>query len=505
MPHHTKPSSPLALRLATLLFPPLGLLLLWRSRLKLGRKIVGTIGIALFSVLYAGLVVFLLIRYSGLEVEWRGGYVPVLTYRKTAPDYSAVERHRAMQTKAPSPPTPLPSDERGELNAAVYWPGFRGPQRDGHYDEQPILTNWSATGLHLLWRQPIGGGYGSFAIASGLAFTLEQRREEEVVVAYKVESGREIWTNGWQARFEESFGGEGPRSTPTYDEGRVYALGALGELRCLEGGTGKLVWSQNVLTRHNAPVPTYGVAASPVIVDDKLIVLTGAGHGQSVVCLDKHTGQSLWSALDDVTGYSTPMIFTLAGERQLIVCADTRTVGLRLEDGKLLWEYPWRVLHNQLPIAQPVLLGTNRFLLSAGYFTGCAAVEIGRTETGLVARTLWSNKHLKNKFTSSVFWQGCIYGLDEDILTGVDAATGERRWKEGRYGYGQVLLASGHLIILSGEGELALVKAAPERYEELARFQAIHGKTWNDPAIAEGRLLVRNAVEMACFDISGGR
>src|SRR5262249_10923046 len=151
-----------------------------------------------------------------------------------------------------------------------------------------------------------------------------------------------------------------------------------------EAGTGKLVWSQNVLTGYHAPVPTYGVAASPVIVDDKLIVLTGASHGQSVACLDKRNGEPLWSALEDVTGYSTPMIFTPGGEQQLIVCAETRTVGLRLEDGKLRWEYPWRVLHNQLPIAQPVLLGTNRFLLSAGYFTGCAAVEIARPESGFV-------------------------------------------------------------------------------------------------------------------------
>jgi outer membrane protein assembly factor BamB len=147
------------------------------------------------------------------------------------------------------------------------------------------------------------------------------------------------------------------------------------------------------------------------------------------------------------------------------------------------------------------LLSTNRFFLSAGYFTGCAAVEVEKTPQGFTARTLWHNNYMKNKFTSSVYWQGYIYGLDEDILTCLDAQTGERKWKEGRYGYGQVLLASGHLIILSGEGEVGLVKASPAAHEELARFQAIKGKTWNHPAIAGGKLLVRNGVEMACFDI----
>jgi outer membrane protein assembly factor BamB len=140
-------------------------------------------------------------------------------------------------------------------------------------------------------------------------------------------------------------------------------------------------------------------------------------------------------------------------------------------------------------------------LLSAGYFTGCAAIEITRTDSGFTARTVWQNKNLKNKFASSVFWQGHVYGLDEDILTCLDAETGQRNWKDGHYGYGQLLLASGHLVVLSGEGDLALVKATPDRFQEIARFSAIHGKTWNHPAIADGKLFVRNAAEMACFEI----
>ncbi len=201
-------------------------------------------------------------------------------------------------------------------------------------------------------------------------------------------------------------------------------------------------------------------------------------------------------------GYASPMLVTLAGQTQLIVCADTRTVGLRIEDGNLLWEYPWRVLHEQSPIAQPVILGTNRFLLSAGYFTGCAAVEVARSSSAFAVRTVWQNTNLKNKFTSSVFWEGHVYGLDEDTLTCLDAQTGARKWRAGRYGYGQLLLASGHLVVLGGDGALALVKATPERHQELARFQAVRGKTWNYPAIAGGKLLVRNEAEMACFQIS---
>lgn len=489
---NARPISPLRLRLATLLFPPYGLVLLWRTPRRLLGKLIGTLGILLFTVLYCALIAFLLVRVGALKIEWRGGYAPALTWRKSLPDYDALERNRAQRSARL---------ENVAIGSVVPWPGFRGPNRDSHYDEKPILTHWPASGLKLLWRQPCGGGYSSFAIAEGLAFTIEQRRDSEVAVAYAFKGGRELWTCAWPDRFQEYFSEGGPRSTPTYSDGKLYVLGAMGELRCLDA-MGKLIWSKNILIENHASVPTYGIASSPLILGDKLIVQSGAGNGKSVLCLDKRDGKLIWSALDDPTGYASPALVNLAGQDQIIVCAESRTLGLNIEDGKLLWEIPWRVLHNQMPIAQPVLLSTNRFLLSAGYFTGCAAVEVTKTASGFSARIVWQNKNLKNKFTSSVFWQGYVFGLDEDILTCLDAATGERKWKDGRYGYGQMLLASAHLVILSGEGELALVRATPDHYDEVARFQAIKGKTWNHPAVADGKILVRNAQEMACFEIS---
>lgn len=484
----------IGLRLATILFPPLGLVLLWRSRRGLGKKVLGTLGILLFCLPYLALVVLLFIRYTGMQVEWRGGYIPALTWKPTAPDYDKLEQSRARQAKS-APVSSIVTPP------SAYWTGFRGPNRDGIYQEIPILTNWPTTGLRALWRQPCGGGYASFAIAEGLAFTIEQRREQEVVVAYEVETGREVWTNGWRAHFSEPMGGDGPRATPMFDGGRVFALGAEGELRGLDAKSGKVVWSKNILSESGARIPIYGVSGSPLVVDDKLIVLAGGEHGGTVSCYRKENGQSLWVFPDATPGYSAPMLVTLDGERHLIICMKTETVGLRLDDGALRWRFPWRVLNDQMPIAQPVQLATNRFLLAGGYFTGCAAFEVSRGGDSYVARGFWRSKGLKNKFTSSIFWDGHVYGLDEDILTCLDAATGERKWKDGRYGYGQVLLASGHLVILCGNGDLALVRATPEAHVELARSPAIPGKTWNHPAIGGGRLLVRNSAEMACFEI----
>lgn len=487
-------------RFATLLFPPLGLVLLWRLReIGFGRKLLGTAGILLFSILYLAGIVALLMLWGGLEIEWRGGFPPVLTFRKTKPDYAAVEAHRARQSSAALEPATV-----SVVVSTNYWTDFRGPHRDGRYDERPILTHWPADGLRRIWRQPIGGGYASFVVADGRAFTIEQRREREAVTAYELRTGRELWAHSYPAAFSESMGGDGPRATPTWHDGRIYSLGAEGEFCCLQAGTGQLLWRKNILGEARARNLHFALSSSPLVVSENVVVLSGdpdGGAGRTVLAYNRVTGAAAWSALNERMAYASPMFVTLAEERQILVVTAGRAVGLTPDTGKLLWEFPWRVA-NDNAIAQPVLTGTNRFLLSAGYGTGCALVEISREGNGFTARQIWKNANLKNKFNSSVYDEGYIYGLDEGILTCLDAATGARRWKDGRYGYGQLLLASGHLVILGGEGELILVRATPEKLIEASRFQAIGGKTWNHPVISNGLLLVRNAVEMACFDIS---
>ena len=245
----------------------------------------------------------------------------------------------------------------------------------------------------------------------------------------------------------------------------------------------------------------YGVSASPLIVDQKVIVLPGGQAGCSVVAYNKTNGIPVWKSANDKQAYTSPMLVTLAGQEQLLIVSARNALGLAPEDGRVLWHTPWLV-QNDNAIAQPVLLSTNRFLLSGGYGLGCAAFEVTQSDSAFETRQLWRNTYLKNKFTSSVLYEGYIYGLDDAVLTCLDATTGERKWRQGRYGFGQLLLANGHLIVLGGDGVLALVAATPLRFQELAYFQALHGKTWNHPAIANGRLFVRNAVEMACFDIS---
>jgi outer membrane protein assembly factor BamB len=395
---------------------------------------------------------------------------------------------------------PKPAESAGSSEAVrpTSWTDFRGPLRDGHY-RGPVLTAWPADGLQPIWKQPIGVGYASFVAADGRLFTIEQRRDREVVTSYDAATGRELWMHEWRAAYRDHTG-DGPRATPTFHAGRIYALGAQGDLRVLDARTGTLVWEKNILEENGASNLSWGMAASPLIVDDKVIVLPGGSGGKSVVAYHKDTGARVWSVLDDRQAYTAPMVVTLAGKRQLVVVSAQRAMGLTVEEGRLLWERDW-VTEYGVNASQPIVIGDNRLFLSAGYGHGAAVIELTPAGDTFSVRTVWSNTRMKNKFTSSVLHEGHIYGLDEAILACMDAATGELKWKGGRYGYGQLVLASGHLIVAAENGDLALVKASPSAHQEVARFPAIEGKTWNHPAIADGRLFVRNAEEMAAFDL----
>ncbi|HWS88299.1 MAG TPA: PQQ-binding-like beta-propeller repeat protein, partial [Pyrinomonadaceae bacterium] len=414
---------------------------------------------------------------------------------------------------AAQPAAAPPAQEAAQANAANqpaaaapaparrnYWTNFRGPARDGRYDEQPIKTNWQG-GLQQLWKQPAGGGYSSFSVADGVAYTIEQRRGQEVVTAYNVETGRELWAHGWDTLFRPDDTGDGPRSTPTWHDGRLYALGAAGELRCLDARTGRLVWSKNILKENGASNISWGMAASPLVVDDKVIVIPGGSNGRSVVAYNARTGERVWGALGDAASYTSPMLVTLAGRRQVLAVTARNVAGIAPEDGAVLWVFPWSNSYS-INVSQPLVAGPNRFFISAGYGKGAALVELTNAGGKLSAASVWERPSMKNKFNSSVLHEGHVYGLDENMLTCVELETGQQKWKARGYGYGQVVLASGHLIVTTEEGEVALVRATPAGHTELARFPALQGRTWNVPAISGGRLLVRNATEMACYKLT---
>lgn len=425
----------------------------------------------------------------------QAGQPPTMASNPSAPDPAGPGQPSAPSVAAaPEPAAPVPAPRR------PYWTDFRGPRRDGHYRERPVRTTWPSGGLQPLWKQPSGAGYASFVVGSGYAFTIEQRGPDEVVAAYDIATGRERWTHPWTALFRETMGGDGPRATPTWSDGTVYALGATGELRAIDASSGALVWRVNILEDNGARNLDWGMAAAPLVVGDTVVVAPGGPNGRSVVAYDRRTGARVWATGTEKAGYSSPMLATLAGREQLLVFTAHGLVALTPDRGERLWFHPWRT-QADINAAQPLVIGDARVFISSGYGVGAAVLEVSRDGDTYAVREVWRNNRMKNRFASSVLLEGFIYGLDESIMACVNADTGELTWKGGRYGYGQILAASGRLIVLTEAGDLVLVATNPERHEELARFSALDGKTWNHAAIDDGVLLVRNLREMAAFDL----
>lgn len=497
-----------------ILFPPLGLWLWWMQRgVRPVARIAGTLGICLVAIVE-------LFAVYGMRLEWNGALkVSGVSFETRAKRDARLEafraRQRAAEPTAPMPapaaaaaapaPAPIATASAAQITPA-YWTDFRGPNRAGVYAETEIDTAWPAAGPPRLWKQPVGGGYASFTVAEGRAYTIEQRRDREAITAYDVKSGRELWVFAYPALFDEIMGGAGPRATPVYRDGLLYSLGAKGDLYCLAAKTGRPRWSKNILADNGTSNQMWGMAASPLLVDGMVVVTPGGSPGKSMVAYDRLSGAPVWHALDDPAGYTSPILATLAGRRQIVWISGQRAVGVAPENGALLWEYPFPA-QMAMNCAQPVVVDDASVLLSSSPGPGAALLEISKTGETYAARAVWTGNRMKNKFNSSVLYQGYIYGLDDTILACINAKTGELKWKGGRYGYGQILLAGGYLVVVTEQGDVVLVRATPEGHEELARFAAIEGRTWNVPAIDNGLLLVRNSSEMACFRLgpAGGR
>jgi outer membrane protein assembly factor BamB len=378
-------------------------------------------------------------------------------------------------------------------------PGFLGQDRTGVIRNARLDSDWTAHAPLLLWRQPIGVGWSGFAVSRGCAFTQEQRAEKELTVCYDLATGRPLWIHENLTRFKDAQGGDGPRATPTIDDGRVYTLGATGILDCLDAASGKLIWTHDTLVENHLQNLTWGKSCSPLVCDGLVVVTGGDSDGPALLAYHKDTGAVAWQAGKAKASYSSPQLVTLAGRRQILVVNAATVSSHDPVDGHVYWEYTW-ARETWPKCAQPLVLGENRIFLSAGYGLGCALLQIKAAADGNLAVTeLWHSQVLRSKFSNLVTSDRFIYGLDDGVLECIDATTGQRQWKEGRYGHGQVVLAGNLLLVQSEPGPVVLVEAKPSGYRELAKLPALSAKTWNVPTLAGEYLLVRNDREAACY------
>ena len=382
----------------------------------------------------------------------------------------------------------------------VEWPGFRGPERDSIIRGVRIATDWSKSPPVALWRRPIGPGWSSFAVRGDLAYTQEQRGDDEVVSGYRLTTGEPVWRHRDAARFYAAEGGPGPLGTPTVHNGRVYTFGATGIVNALDAGTGAVMWSRNAGTDTGAKLPSWGFASSPLVVKDVVIV---AASGR-LVAYDLATGNPRWVRTTGGGGYSSPHLATIDGLAQILLLSGGGVTSVVPADGIVLWQHSWM---EGVSIVQPALAAEGAVLVAGGDTMGGAGIRrlaIARGPAGWTVEERWTSRGLKPYYNDFVVHKGHAFGFDGTILSCIDLENGERKWKGGRFGAGQMVLLPDQdlLLVLSEEGELALVSATPDKFTELARFKAIEGKTWNHPALAGDVLLVRNGEEMAAFRLS---
>jgi outer membrane protein assembly factor BamB len=430
---------------------------------------------------------FTLLRTSGIsggggsELAWRWAKTP----------------EERLMARAEGAPASLPTTAATKKSAD--WPGFRGRDRDGIVRGVRIETDWSRSPPVQLWRQPIGPGWSSFAVHDELLYTQEQRGDDEIVGCYKLTTGEPVWRHRDAARFWESNAGAGPRATPTLSNGRLYTFGATGILNALDAGNGAVVWSRNVASDSNTKAPMWGFASSPLVVDDVVIV---AAIG-TLLAYDVASGNRRWSGPRHDGSYSSPQRATIDGINQILLLSGAGVTSVAPTNGALLWEHAWE----GFTIVQPALLTNSDILISTSAGAGglgTRRLAVAHGLSGWTVQERWTSRGLKPYFNDLVVNKGHAFGFDGSALACIDLEDGTRKWKGGRYGNGQLILLPDQdvLLVLSEQGQLALVVATSQAFRELARSPAIEGKTWNHPVMVGNVLLVRNGQEMAAFRLS---
>ena len=387
---------------------------------------------------------------------------------------------------------------------------FRGANRDGVITDVKLATDWKAHPPKLLWWQRVGPGWSSMIVVDDHLVTQEQREEQEAVVCYDAATGKEVWAHTDKTRFEDSLSGAGPRGTPTFSDGKIYAQGGRGLLNCLNAATGELIWSRDAANDAGVGLmeyPQWGYSVSPLVVDGLVVVFAGGKldektgqHDKSWLAYHADSGELAWTVPGGDQSYSSPQVVTLQGRRQLLLHDNRALMSVDIQDGKLLWE---RLSQSAmaLPMLQPHASESNGVLISAE--SGVVMLDVAEEGGKWSATDRWASMGLRANFNDFVIHDGRIYGLSDGILSCLDLATGERLWKKGRYGASQVtLLADVNQLLLATEaGEIILLGIKPEGCEELGRFQAIEGKTWNNPVLNRGRIYLRNSEEMAGYEL----
>jgi outer membrane protein assembly factor BamB len=381
-------------------------------------------------------------------------------------------------------------------SVAADWPQWRGQNRDGISNETGLLSSWPSGGPKVIWKiSGLGVGYSSFSIVNGRMYTQGQRGNQEFVLALDVKTGLKVWETPTSRSFENDRG-SGPRGTPTFDNGKLYAMTGEGTVVSMDAATGKILWQLDSVKKFGATIPHWGYSESPLIDGDRVIVMPG-GRGASLVSLDKRTGEVQWKTGDDYAGYSSAILADVNGTKEVIALSGLSAFGVQESTGELLWRYG-KIANNVANIATPIYHDGAVFL-STAYDTGCALLKLN--PKGM--QEVYFNRDMMNHYSSSVLVDGILYGYSNALLSAMDFKTGKQLWKNRSVGKGSVTYAEKHLYALGEDGVVGLIEASPTAYKEVSRFEYQKGSlpSWSPLVISDGRLYLRDQDNLTSYDI----
>lgn len=393
-------------------------------------------------------------------------------------------------------------------NADMDWPQWRGPNRDGVSLTQNILKDWAKIDSVTLWRIPVGEGYSGVSVSDGRLFTMWDEGDSQFLLCLDALSGKELW----RFRIGESFAsqyGNGPRSTPVVDDSLVYVVSTRGFLYAVDIRNGQQRWFHDLALEYGSRIPSIGYSSSPLLDAERLFVEVGGKDDFAFVAFNKQTGDLIWHSQSDLPAYSSPIIATINGKRQVVFLSAEGLFSVSPKTGDLYWKYSWetRCPATDIPLnaATPIFIAPDRIFISSGYGTvsGAAVVQIGETNGQYGAETLWTSDKMENLINSSVLFENHIYGFDGSILKCMDALTGKEKWRARGFERGSLIVADRSLLVLGERGKIGLVEATPGGFKEVTGVQILDGKCWTSPTLANGKLYLRNQKEMVCIDIQG--
>lgn len=387
------------------------------------------------------------------------------------------------------------------------WPQFLGPDRTGVTSASQLIQDWPSGGPEVRWRTPLGVGMSGVAVAGGRAVTLFQDAQQQYVVAIEVESGRELWRTALSPAYRNSMG-DGPRSTPTIAMSTVYAYSGDGVLGCLNVETGEIRWKVNSIKLLDGQVADYGMASSPLVVGGTVIVTVGGSKG-ALAAFDIASGRLRWQSGPDRAGYSSPVLLTLADHRYVIAFGGDSLVGVSPETGEVRWTYPFATDYD-CNIACPIVMN-DKIFISAGENHGCALLKITPGDAQDRVTEVWTSTGpksvMRNEWQTSLLIGDRVYGLDNVGSAGpvthlncIDPVEGRLLWQQKRFGKANLVAAGKLLLGTTMKGEFVMLRANPDRFEELGRKTVLR-TTRQAPSIAAGCAFLRDDQEMVCLDL----